>query len=65
MGPKRRDADAPADLPDDVPGSDADAEARDAVRAHRPDVVRRLLERGLSREAIERLLPGWSDLLDE
>lgn len=63
MGPKRRDADAPDDVPG--PDADADAEARDAVRAHRPDVVRRLLERGLSREAIERLLPGWSDLLDE
>lgn len=63
MGPERRDADAP----DPVPGPDAeaDADARDAVRAHRPDVVRRLRERGLSREAIERLLPGWSDLLDE
>lgn len=63
MGPKRRDADAPDDLPES--DSDADAEAGDAVRAHRPDVVRRLLERGLSHEAIERLLPGWSDLLDE
>lgn len=63
MGPERRDADGPEDVPG--PDADADAEARDAVRAHRPDVVRRLRERGLSPEAIERLLPGWSDLLDE
>lgn len=63
MGPKRRDAEPPEGVPG--PDADADVEARDAVRAHRRDVVRRLRERGLSREAIERLLPGWSDLLDE
>lgn len=57
--------------PDPEAGGDApeadrdDAPEDDPVRAHRPEVVRRLLERGLSREAIERILPGWSDLLEE
>lgn len=35
------------------------------MRAHRRDVVRRLRERGLSLEAIEQLLPGWSRLADD
>lgn len=35
------------------------------MRAHRRDVVRRLRERGLSLEAIEQLLPGWSQLVDD
>lgn len=37
-------------------------EAATAVRAHRRDVVQRLLARGLSVTALEVMLPGWSRL---
>lgn len=37
----------------------------DMVRAHRPDVVRRLLARGLSPATLDQILPGWSELADE
>jgi hypothetical protein len=30
---------------------------------HRADVVRRLLERGLSVEALRALFPGWEELI--
>jgi hypothetical protein len=30
---------------------------------HRADVVRRLLERGLSVEALRALFPGWDELI--
>lgn len=47
------------------PVEDASTDALDAVRAHRPDVVRRLLARGLSPSALEQILPGWSEFADE
>ena len=51
---------------EDHPSSEAGGTAHlDAVRAHRPDVVRRLLARGLSPAALDQILPGWSELADE
>ena len=55
-----------AHLLDDRPSGEAgEAAALDAVRAHRSDVVRRLLDRGLSPAALDQILPGWSELADE
>ena len=47
------------------PAMDDDATTDDPVAAHRPVVVRRLLARGLSPDALDQILPGWSQLADE
>lgn len=55
-----------AHLLDDGPSVEpGEAAPLDAVRAHRSDVVRRLLDRGLSPATLEQILPGWSELADE
>lgn len=54
-----------ADLLDQRPTSEVeDLDALHAVRAHRPVVVRRLVERGLSPAAIDQILPGWSEFTE-
>lgn len=52
-------------IDDGTPGGVGQTAPLDPVRAHRPEVVRRLLDRGLSPAALEQLLPGWSELAEE
>lgn len=35
------------------------------VQAYRPEVVRRLLARGVSAQTLALVLPGWEQLVDE
>lgn len=43
---------------------DEPPDVRVSAEAHREEVVRRLLERGLSRQAILALMPAWQPLVD-
>ncbi|HEX9887972.1 MAG TPA: hypothetical protein VGA69_00720 [Nitriliruptorales bacterium] len=44
-------------------GRDSQPLAASTVVSHRPDVVRRLMDRGLSPRTLSLLLPEWSETI--